>query len=138
MNLTRKLFRVPIPRIALQSSGLVIFFAFVHTVSDAVTNTLSALLPTLQSRFGLTGTTLALLVATLSLSALVTQPFFGALALGVSYLTLLDAAALATSAIQPRKIDNETQMENITCLCSACIDQNIAAYRQRQSIIVEI
>jgi len=80
MNLSRKLFQTSVPRIALQSSGLVILFAFVHTVSDAVTNMLSALLPTLQSRFGLTGTTLAMLVATLSLSALVTQPLFGALA----------------------------------------------------------
>ena len=41
---------------------------------------LSALLPTLQSRFGLSETVLALLVATLSFSALVTQPVFGALA----------------------------------------------------------
>jgi len=80
MNLTRKIFQISIPRIALQSSGLVILFALVHTVSDAVTNMLSALLPTIQNRFGLTGTTLAMLVATLSLSALVTQPLFGALA----------------------------------------------------------
>lgn len=80
MNLTRRLFQITIPRITLQGSGLVIIFAFVHTVSDMVTNMLSALLPTLQSRFDLTGTTLAMLIATLSLSALVTQPFFGALA----------------------------------------------------------
>jgi MFS transporter, FSR family, fosmidomycin resistance protein len=85
MNLARKLFRISMPGITLQSSGLVILFAFVHTVSDAVTNMLSALLPTLQSRFGLTGTTLAMLVATLSLSALVTQPFFGALADGLGH-----------------------------------------------------
>jgi MFS transporter, FSR family, fosmidomycin resistance protein len=80
MNLTDKRFQISIPGIAMQSSGLVILFAFVHTVSDAVTNMLSALLPTVQSRFGLSETMLALLVATLSLSALVTQPFFGALA----------------------------------------------------------
>lgn len=80
MNLTRRLFQITIPRITLQGSGLVILFAFVHTVSDMVTNMLSALLPTIQSRFDLTGTTLAMLIATLSLSALVTQPFFGALA----------------------------------------------------------
>jgi MFS transporter, FSR family, fosmidomycin resistance protein len=64
----------------IQSSGLVILFAAVHLVSDAITNMLSALLPTLQIQYGLTETTLAMLVATLSLSALVTQPFFGALA----------------------------------------------------------
>ena len=80
MNVTRKLLQISIPRITLQSSGLVLLFAFVHTVSDAVTNMLSALLPTIQSRFGLSETVLALLVATLSFSALVTQPLFGALA----------------------------------------------------------
>lgn len=80
MNLTRKLIGISFPGVTLQSSGLVILFALVHTVSDAVTNMLSALLPTLQSRFGLSETVLALLVATLSFSALVTQPLFGALA----------------------------------------------------------
>ena len=80
MNLTRNSIQTTFPTVALQSSGLVVLFAFIHTISDAVTNMLSALLPTLQTRFELTGTTLAMLVATLSLSALVTQPLFGALA----------------------------------------------------------
>lgn len=80
MNLTRKLFESSIPKLTLQSSGLVILFAIVHAVSDAVTNMLSALLPTLQNRFALTETTLAMLIAALSLSALMTQPLFGALA----------------------------------------------------------
>ena len=80
MNLTRKLLSPSITNVTLQGSGLVLLFAFTHTVSDAITNMLSALLPTLQSRFGLSETVLALLVATLSFSALVTQPLFGALA----------------------------------------------------------
>ena len=80
MNLTRKLLRLSMTNVTLQGSGLVLLFAFTHTVSDAITNMLSALLPTLQNRFGLSETALALLVATLSFSALVTQPFFGALA----------------------------------------------------------
>jgi len=80
MNITRNSVQTTLPLVALKSSGLVLLFAITHTVSDAITNMLSALLPTLQSRFALTGTTLALLIATLSLSALVTQPFFGALA----------------------------------------------------------
>jgi FSR family fosmidomycin resistance protein-like MFS transporter len=80
MNLTRRAFQVPVPRLAIQGTGLVVLFALVHTVSDAITNMLAALLPTFQYRFGLTETTLAMLVATLSLSALVTQPVFGALA----------------------------------------------------------
>jgi len=80
MNLTRKLIPISISNLTIQGSGLVILFALVHTVSDAVTNMLSALLPTLQSRFALTETTLAMLIAALSLSALMTQPLFGALA----------------------------------------------------------
>jgi FSR family fosmidomycin resistance protein-like MFS transporter len=74
--------------LTLQSSGLVILFALVHTVSDAVTNMLSALLPTLQIRFALTETTLAMLIAALSLSALMTQPFFGALADKLGHLRI--------------------------------------------------
>lgn len=80
MNLTRKTVQMSIPKLTLQSSGFVVLFAFVHTVSDAVTNMLSALLPTLQIRFALSETTLAMLIAALSLSALMTQPLFGALA----------------------------------------------------------
>ena len=80
MNTTRNILETSLPNAAVQGSGLVILFALVHTVSDAVTNMLSALLPTLQIRFALTETTLALLVASLSLSALMTQPVFGALA----------------------------------------------------------
>jgi FSR family fosmidomycin resistance protein-like MFS transporter len=80
VNLTRKFFPISVPKIAIQGSGLVVLFAFVHTVSDAITNMLSALLPTIQIRYGLAETTLAFLVATLSFSALVTQPLFGALA----------------------------------------------------------
>ena len=81
MNITRNF----LPAITLPGSGLVLLFASVHTVSDSVTSMLSALLPTLQSRYQLSGTTLALLVATLSLSALVTQPIFGALADRLGY-----------------------------------------------------
>ena len=58
MNLTRSIHPLPTTQLAVQSSGLVIVFALVHTVSDALTNMLSVLLPTLQSRFALTETTL--------------------------------------------------------------------------------
>jgi len=80
MNITRNTIQTTLPAATIKSGGLVLLFAATHTVSDAVTNMLSALLPTLQSRFHLSETILAMLVATLSLSALVTQPFFGALA----------------------------------------------------------
>lgn len=80
MKLTRATLPATLPALTLSGTGLIVLFALVHTVSDAITNMLSALLPTLQSRFALSNTTLALLVASLSLSALLTQPLFGALA----------------------------------------------------------
>ena len=51
-----------------------------HFFNDLFSGTLAALLPTLQLRFGLTETVLALFVASLSLSSSVVQPLFGAVA----------------------------------------------------------
>lgn len=66
--------------VLLTSSGVVAYLSLTHMVSDAITHIFSALLPTLQYRFGLTEAMLALLVATLAFSSSVTQPIFGALA----------------------------------------------------------
>jgi len=51
-----------------------------HATNDAFSSMLSALLPTLQIRFGASETLLALLVATYSFSSSVMQPVFGAVA----------------------------------------------------------
>lgn len=51
-----------------------------HATNDAFSSMLSALLPTLQVRFGASETLLALLVATYSFSSSVMQPVFGAVA----------------------------------------------------------
>ena len=67
-------------RLALTGVGLSTLLITVHATNDAFSSMLAALLPTLQFRFGLTEATLALLVATLSFSSSVVQPFFGALA----------------------------------------------------------
>ena len=67
-------------RLALTGVGLSTLLIAVHATNDAFSSMLAALLPTLQFRFGLTEATLALLVATLSFSSSVVQPFFGALA----------------------------------------------------------
>jgi MFS family permease len=80
VNITGKLFPLSMPRIAIQGGGLVTLLAFVHTVSDAITNMLSALLPIIQSRYGLAETSLRSLCAALSSSARVTKPLFGAVA----------------------------------------------------------
>src|SRR5687768_2878644 len=67
------------------------------------------------------------------------QEFIGlAPAMGVGYLAVIAAAAVATSAIKLRQADGQTPVENLSCLCSPCIDQNIAAYPQRQSPFAEI
>ncbi len=66
-------------RIALSGVGLSAFLTLVHATNDAFTSMLAALLPTLQVRFSLSETVLALLVATMSFSSSVTQPLFGAL-----------------------------------------------------------
>jgi FSR family fosmidomycin resistance protein-like MFS transporter len=67
-------------RVALTGGGLAAFLTLAHLATDAFTGMFSALLPTIQARFGLSETGLALLVATLSFSASVTQPLMGALA----------------------------------------------------------
>lgn len=67
-------------RTVVAGVGVVVFLTLAHTVTDAMTNTLSALLPSLEASFGLTRTGLATLVATLWFSTSVTQPLFGALA----------------------------------------------------------
>jgi FSR family fosmidomycin resistance protein-like MFS transporter len=56
------------------------FLALVHAVNDVLTAILGALLPTLQARLAAGTTTLALLVAALSVSSSITQPLLGALA----------------------------------------------------------
>jgi MFS transporter, FSR family, fosmidomycin resistance protein len=64
----------------LAGTGLAVFLALVHTVNDAITAILGALLPTLQVRFGAGPTLLAAIVATYWLASSMTQPVFGALA----------------------------------------------------------
>jgi FSR family fosmidomycin resistance protein-like MFS transporter len=64
----------------LEGTGLAVFLALVHTVNDAISAILGALLPTLQQRFDAGPTLLAVIVATYWLASSVTQPLFGSLA----------------------------------------------------------
>jgi len=66
-------------RLALTGGALATFLTAAHMVTDALTSTFTALLPTIQVRFSLSETALAFLVALLSLSSLVAQPLFGTL-----------------------------------------------------------
>jgi FSR family fosmidomycin resistance protein-like MFS transporter len=64
----------------LKGMSLAVFLAFVHTVNDAITALLGALLPTLQERFDASPTLIAAIVATYWLASSLTQPLFGAMA----------------------------------------------------------
>ena len=64
----------------LNGTRMAAFLALVHAVNDVLTAILGALLPTLQARLAAGTTTLALLVAALSISSSLTQPLLGALA----------------------------------------------------------
>lgn len=66
-------------RATLAGGGVAALLTLAHLTGDALNSMLSALLPTLQERFGLSATTLALLVATIWFSSALTQPLFGAL-----------------------------------------------------------
>jgi MFS transporter, FSR family, fosmidomycin resistance protein len=79
------------PPAQLAGRRLISFLTLAHFSLDALTSMPLALLPIVQLHFGLTESTLALLVATLSFSTSLTQPVFGALAdrIGRHYVAAL-------------------------------------------------
>ena len=91
--------RVTTPRLALGGASLVGLLAASHAAADIPFSAVSALLPTIQARFGLTESVLALLVATLSFGASVTQPLFGALADRVGPRLVGAAGVVLSSAL---------------------------------------
>jgi FSR family fosmidomycin resistance protein-like MFS transporter len=68
--------------------GARVFLALVHTVNDGVTAILGALLPTLQERFDVGPTLIAVIVAVYWVASSVTQPLFGSLAEDVGLRTI--------------------------------------------------
>lgn len=91
--------RVTTPRLALGGASLVAVLAASHAAADIPFSAVSALVPTIQARFGLTESVLALLVATLSFGASVTQPLFGALADRVGPRLVGAAGVVLSSAL---------------------------------------
>ncbi|MFU8887591.1 MAG: MFS transporter [Trueperaceae bacterium] len=89
----------PVRATAKTALGLSALLVVVHGTNDAFAGMLSALLPTLQVRFGLSETALALLVATLSFSSSVTQPLFGVLADRWGRRRTAAAGVIATSSL---------------------------------------
>ena len=86
-------------RVGFGGASLVALLAASHAAADIPFSSVSALLPTIQGRFGLTESVLALLVATLSFAASVTQPLFGALADRVGARTVGASGVVASSAL---------------------------------------
>lgn len=84
---------------AVGSATLIGVLAASHAAADIPFSAVSALLPTIQARFGLTESVLALLVATLSFAASVTQPLFGALADCIGSKTVGSIGVIASSAL---------------------------------------
>lgn len=91
----------------LSGTSLAVLLFVAHFCNDFFSGALSALLPTFQQRFGAGEFTLAVLVATLSFSSSVLQPFFGAVAdrLGrrvvASGGVILSSAVLSSMAVAP-------------------------------------
>ncbi len=82
----------------LTGTRMAAFLALVHAVNDILTATLGALLPTLQARLAAGTTTLAVLVAALTISSSITQPVLGALADRLG-LRLVAGAGVALGAV---------------------------------------
>jgi MFS transporter, FSR family, fosmidomycin resistance protein len=85
--------------VTLSGAMLVGLLAASHAAADVPFSAVSALLPSVQARFGLTESVLALLVATLSFGASVTQPLFGALADRVGARLVGAGGVIASSAL---------------------------------------
>lgn len=79
-------------------TGMAVLLALVHAVNDALAAVLGSLLPSIQSRFAASATTLALLVATVNISASVTQPVLGALSDRVGERRMLAGGVAVTAA----------------------------------------
>lgn len=86
-------------RLQVTGSSLTVLLLLAHATNDAFGSMLSALLPTLQLRFGATETMLALLVATYSFSSSVLQPVFGAIADRVGRRTVGALGVMTSSAV---------------------------------------
>lgn len=92
-------------KISNTSSGvgysLITLLIISHSANDAFVNFLSPLLPLIQERFTLGETFLAVLVATISLSANVLQPLFGALSDKLGKRLVASGGLLMCSALMP-------------------------------------
>src|SRR5690625_2990893 len=86
-------------RLQVTGLSLTILLVVAHATNDAFSSMLSALLPTLQIRFGASETLLALLVATYSFSSSVMQPMFGAIADRVGRRTVGALGVMTSSAV---------------------------------------
>ena len=81
----------------LHGTALAVFLALVHTVNDAITAILGALLPTLQERFEIGPTVIAAIVAVFWVASSVTQPALGSLAEDIGLRAVAAGGVLLSS-----------------------------------------
>lgn len=86
-------------RLQVTGFSFTLLLLLAHATNDAFGSMLSALLPTLQLRFGASETMLALLVATYSFSSSVLQPVFGAIADRAGRRTVGALGVMTSSAV---------------------------------------
>lgn len=86
-------------RVAIGASGVAVLLSLAHIANDALTAGFTVLLPTVQEKFGLSATTLAVLVAAQWATSSITQPFIGALADRVSRRALAAGGVVLTAVL---------------------------------------
>ena len=84
---------------AVGATASVVVIAAAHTGVDSVTGSVSALLPILEDRFTLSGAQVGALVATMSVSSLLSQPLVGRYADRIGAKKVTAAGAVVSSAL---------------------------------------
>ena len=89
-----------VARIApVAGTAAVVSLAISHTGVDTVTGSVSALIPTLEARFDLTGSQVSMLLATLSTSSMLSQPLIGSIADRIGAKKVAVAGAVTAAAL---------------------------------------
>lgn len=136
MNLSRRLIGISIPSVTLQSSGLVILAgALVNAGMPMLIVSAQDLAPkAAATAAGMLMGFSAGVAGLLCVGIGHLQESLGlAPAIMVGYLALIIGAIVDMVVIKPRKQTDDPPVDASSCLCSPCIDQNIAVYPQRMN-----
>ena len=134
MNLSRSLIGISIPSVTLQSSVLVILAgALVNAGMPMLIVSAQDLAP--KAAVAAAGMLMGFSAGVAGLVYVGIGRLQEALgltpAIMIGYLALLLGAIVATVAIKPHRENDEQPVDATSCLCSPCMDQNIAVYPKR-------